>query len=135
MPKAIIFDAFGVLIDASGTKNAALLEYILELRGGYKTALLSNISAQGFWRRFNKEELDTYFDAVVPSEEAGFVKPEPDAYLITAEKLGVKPGECVMVDDRQICVAGAEAVGMQAVLYQSLPQLKTDLKRLLADAL
>ena len=117
------------IADSGEAKNAPLLGFILELRRQYKTAVLSNISMQGFWRRFSREELNTYFDVVVPSAEIGFIKPEPEAYTITAEKLGVAPDQCIMVDDRQACVDGARAVGMQAILYQSLQELAEELAR------
>ena len=89
---------------------------------------------QGLGRRFSKDELDRYFDVVVPSGEIGYIKPEPQAYLITAERLGVKPSECIMVDDRQVCVDGAIAVGMQAILYESLTELTNQLTQLSVDS-
>lgn len=51
--------------------------------------------------------------------------------MITADKLGVRCDECVFIDDRQEYVEGARAVGMQAILYQNLPQLKEDIIKIL----
>ncbi|MGH7240158.1 MAG: HAD family hydrolase, partial [Candidatus Saccharimonadales bacterium] len=56
-------------------KNIALLEYIKKLKENYKTAILSNISTGGIYRRFNEKELEL-FDTVVTSGELGFAKPE-----------------------------------------------------------
>ena len=44
----------------------------------------------------------------------GVPKPEPEAYLMTAKSLGVKPENCLFFDDEELCVEGARAVGMQA---------------------
>jgi HAD superfamily hydrolase (TIGR01509 family) len=59
-------------------------------------------------------------------------KPEPEAYEITADRLGVRLEECVMIDDRLELCEGAQAVGMKAIMYKGLKQLKTDLESLLA---
>jgi FMN phosphatase YigB (HAD superfamily) len=55
-------------------------------------------------------------------------KPEPEIFLLGAERLGVAPEECVFVDDLRENCAGAEAVGMTAILHRgaegTLPQLQ-----------
>ena len=111
-------------------KDRALLSYIGELRKSYKTAILSNVSYEGFWRRFTPDEIGPYFDAIVVSGEIGFAKPEAAAYELTADKLGVRLAECIMIDGREEHCDGARGVGMRAVLYESLPQLKGGLTKL-----
>jgi putative hydrolase of the HAD superfamily len=112
-------------------KNKPLLAYIKELRSRYKTALLSNIISGGLEARFPNNELSNYFDVVVASSNIGFAKPEARAYEITAEKLGVRLDECIMVDDVEAYCLGAEGVGMQAIRYQSFDQMKNELEVLL----
>lgn len=46
------------------------------------------------------------------------VKPEPAAYEAVLADLGARPGEVVFVDDRPANVAGAEAAGITAVLFE-----------------
>ena len=41
-------------------------------------------------------------------------KPDPQAYLLAAEELGVRPEDVVFLDDTPECVDGARAVGMTA---------------------
>jgi len=60
-------------------------------------------------------------------------KPDPRSYLITAQRLGVPPGETVFLDDTEVCVAGARAVGMQAVLFTSTEQAITELESRLGE--
>lgn len=115
------------MVDVGEVQNGPLLTYIKTLRTKYKIGVLSNISPGVFHRRFPEADARKYFDVVIQSGDIGYIKPEAEAYLTAAERLGVAPDECVMVDDRQICVDGAKAVGMQAVLYSSTAQLKTDL--------
>jgi HAD superfamily hydrolase (TIGR01549 family) len=107
-------------------KDTALLGYIQELHQHYKIGLLSNVSRGGITARFTPDEL-AVFDALVPSGDTGFAKPSPEAYEITADRLGVRYHECLMIDDREDYCEGAVAVGMQAIHYLSLAQLKKEL--------
>ena len=116
-------------------RNTELLEYIPKLRKQYKIALLSNISPQGLDARFSAEEQAEYFDVVVASGVIGYAKPEAEAYEITADRLGVRLDECIMIDDRQDYIDAAAALGMQAILYVSFAQLKHDLAQILRNSL
>ena len=115
----------------NGVKNQPLLEYVKELRKEYKIAMLSNVSSGGLEARFSESELSEHFDVVVASFDIGFAKPQAQAYEITADKLGVRCDECVMIDDRQDYCIGARAAGMQAILYESLEQTKGEIQKLL----
>lgn len=115
-------------------KDVELLAYIAELRRSYKTAMLSNITRGGLQRRFAEGELEKYFDVVVASGDIGYAKPEPAAYQITADRLGVRCDECIFVDDREVFVEAARGVGMQALLYEGFGAFKDELARLLGDS-
>jgi putative hydrolase of the HAD superfamily len=112
-------------------RDTKLLDYIKTLRGTYKTALLSNITQQGIERRFPDNELNAYFDEVVISSEIGYTKPDPEAYIITAERLGVTLQECLFTDDRPDYIAAARQCGMQGIVYESFPQFKDALTEVL----
>jgi len=58
------------------------------------------------------------FDATVISGDVGLHKPQPEIYELGAERIGVPPAACVFVDDLRENVAGAESVGMTAVLHR-----------------
>ena len=47
-------------------------------------------------------------------------KPDPQAYLIAAEALGVAPEQVVFLDDTPECALGARAVGMIDILVDPL---------------
>jgi putative hydrolase of the HAD superfamily len=55
-------------------------------------------------------------DAFVDARELGSAKPEPEPYLRAAKALGTVPERVVFLDDTQVCIDGAERVGMTAVL-------------------
>ncbi len=55
------------------------------------------------------------FDQMVDGRTDGVLKPDPRAYLLMAERLGVDATECVFIDDQPGNIAGAQAVGMRTV--------------------
>lgn len=124
-------DEYADTIKNSEIRNQSLLDYIIQLRPRFKTGLLSNVGSGGLEVRFPDDELAIYFDVVVASGDTGFAKPEAQAYEITADRLGVRFEECIMIDDRQDYCQGAVGVGMQAIQYVSFEQMKSDLEKLL----
>jgi putative hydrolase of the HAD superfamily len=71
------------------------------------------------------------FDAIVVSGDVGLHKPEPEIYLLAAERAGAEPGTCVFVDDLRENIAGAEAVGMTGVLHRDPAETLERLEQLL----
>ena len=84
-------------------------------RAGIPTGLISNSWVMDHYDRRLIGEL---FDVVVISAEVGLHKPQPEIYLLAAERLGLEPADCVFVDDLRENCDGAEAVGMTAVLHR-----------------
>ena len=118
-------------IDQGEVRDEALLQWIQSLRKKYKTAMLSNIGRASIERRFSEDELAACFDVVVISGDLGIAKPDPAIYKHTAKQLDVDPDECVFIDDREVYCSGAREVGMKAIVYESLPQLRAELKIIL----
>lgn len=96
--------------------NDELIAYARSLRGQYKIGLLSNIGDHMMDRLFNGT-VQAEFDTVVLSFNEGMIKPDPNIFLLTAERLGVLPEECIMIDDREANCDGARRAGMQAILH------------------
>ncbi len=96
--------------------------------GGLPTGLISNS-----WGRaiYDDDLMDSLFDTVVISGEVGLHKPEPAIYLLACERLGVEPADAVFVDDLRENCAGAEAVGMTAVLHRETDETVRRLEELL----
>jgi len=69
-------------------------------------------------------------DTIVYSHEVGYLKPEPAAYRIVCERLGVAPGEVLFLDDVQANVDGAPAVGMRAITFLNTKQAISNLATL-----
>jgi putative hydrolase of the HAD superfamily len=97
-------------------------------RSGVPTGLISN-SWGG--TTYDLDLIGELFDEVVISGEVGLHKPEPEIFRMGAERIGVPPEECVFVDDLKENCAGAEAVGMTAILHRGADTTLPELERLL----
>jgi putative hydrolase of the HAD superfamily len=98
---------------------------------GIRTGLVTNSWSTSHYDRGLLNEL---FDAVVISAEVGLHKPQPEIYLLAAERLGQEPERCVFVDDLRENCAGAEAVGMTSILHRSADETVARLRELLGIA-
>lgn len=105
------------------------LSLMRRLSRKYPLAMLSNTNEPHYeyWLKVIGSEMKL-FKALVLSFEAHMMKPEPEIYLEAARRLGVKPEECVFIDDVPEYVKGAENAGMKGILFTSAGQLETDLK-------
>lgn len=56
-----------------------------------------------------------YFEVITTGEEALYKKPDPDLFLITAEKLGVDPKECLVIEDSRAGIDAAQRAGMKTI--------------------
>jgi epoxide hydrolase-like predicted phosphatase len=93
---------------------------------GIKTALLSN----SWGNTYPRETWDGLFDDIVISGEVGLRKPEPEIFRLAAERVSLELAECVFVDDLELNVDGARALGMTAVLHTSYDRTRRELESL-----
>lgn len=130
MIRGLLVDYGGVLTDLGGTTSGQppMIGAVLAARqSGIRTALLSNADGPGApvpW-------LNALFDTVVFSGEVGVAKPDPEVYLLTVERLGLRPEECVFVDDLSVNVRGAVAAGLVGVHHTSVDATLDELSALL----
>lgn len=113
-------------------KNFELLEYIAQKKDSYKIGLLSNIGTDWISETFLTESEQSMFDVLLFSHHVGLAKPDPQIFSIMAERLGVEPSDCLMVDDIEANSIGARTTGMQAVTYQNFEQAKRDIEALIS---
>ncbi len=125
-------DEFITVRNLGEVRNEELISFIETLKGIYKLAMVSNInSRERLDSRFLPGQLDQLFDAVIPSGEVGYIKPQPEIYMVAADSLGVQPEECIFIDDIDAFCEGARAVGMQAIHFTSNKQALSELRDLI----
>jgi putative hydrolase of the HAD superfamily len=114
--------------------DAALVEFIRDLRPRYKTAILSNAWSGARATISNEFGLGAVVDAIIISAEEGIAKPDARIYHIAAERLGVLPSEAVFVDDMEENVQAARAVGMRGVQFKDTAQALAEVRLLLNES-
>lgn len=105
----------------------ALLEELKQK--GVPMHAFSNYSS---WYRLIDQKLDLsrYLEWSFVSCNTGIRKPDPEAYRCATRVLGVRPDQCVFVDDQKRNVAAAEAAGMKGILRGTdILSLRSDLAR------
>jgi putative hydrolase of the HAD superfamily len=103
-----------------------------ELReAGVKTGILSNMLADMLAKLRAETDWLPLFDVQVYSCDLGLAKPDEAIYARLIEELGVAPSRTLFVDDISANVEGARRAGLQAVLFESEPQLRDYLADLL----
>ncbi|MFF5468794.1 HAD family hydrolase [Streptomyces achromogenes] len=81
--------------------------------------------------------LDRWFtdERIFSSEDVGRGKPAPDLFLYAAERMGVAPGRCVVVEDSPLGVQAAVAAGMDVYGFTAMtpPERLAGAGRLFSD--
>ena len=111
-------------------RNPEMIAYLRELRErGLRMALLTNNVREWEprWRPM-LPEIDEIFEVVVDSAFVGMRKPEPEIYLLTVERLGVEPSDCVFVDDIAINCDAARELGMAAVWFETTESARAQIE-------
>ncbi|MET9177284.1 HAD-IA family hydrolase [Kitasatospora aureofaciens] len=83
---------------------------------GIRTAVLSNSLGREPYDPYAGFDLHGTFDAVVLSADHGVRKPDPAVFRIVLDTLGVRPEECLFVDDSEENLAAALKLGLTPVL-------------------
>ena len=95
----------------------------------FKIGLLSNNSSQESVRMRDQGLYDC-FDVILISGEIGFSKPDPAAFNLLAERLGVQTNEMIFVDDTERSLSTAEEVGFTPILFKNHDQVVKELEKL-----
>ena len=99
---------------------------VAKLRKNYKVVVFSGTMKERMDYLEEKYEVRNDFDDFVLSFETGFHKNEKEAYEILLERIGCRPDECVLIDDKEIALDFARQFGMKTVLFRNPEQLKAE---------
>ena len=109
--------------------NPAMVGWLEELsEAGMKTAILSNMHADmADYARQNFKWLSRV-TCVTLSAEIRSIKPAPEIYEHCLEGLKVAPQDALFIDDREVNVKGARAMGLHTIQFKSIDQLHGELQ-------
>ena len=125
--------AIALLSDAPNflVVESQLISFIRSSRPVLKSALCSDAPD---WLRGQLNEgwkIADLFDVIIISSEVGLIKPDPEMYLLTLDRLKVLPQEAIFIDDKENNVIGAQAVGMLGIQFKDSAQTLQEIDRIL----
>lgn len=82
---------------------------------GMNTAVASSTSYEKVKEILTEVEVTPYLDLIISGEFFEKSKPDPAIYLKTAELLGVKPEECIAIEDSTAGITAAKCAGMTVI--------------------
>ena len=94
---------------------------------GYLLAVLSNWSAETHARVYQRFEFLHWFDEVIISGREKLIKPDPAIFHLLIDRLQRPAGECLFIDDSAVNVRAARELGIEAILFASPEQLRSEL--------
>jgi putative hydrolase of the HAD superfamily len=104
-------------IFAAEAVDQEVAAFVKSLRPRYKTALLSNAWPEARNSLHERRGLGAVTDMLILSCEERLMKPDTRLYHLAVERLGVAPGEALLVDDSVVNVDGARDAGLCAYHY------------------
>jgi putative hydrolase of the HAD superfamily len=110
------------------TQNIAMLAWQQQLkRRGLLTAILSNLGDNVLASVEREFAWIHNFDVLVWSYQLHIAKPDPAIYRHVLNRLGTLPEETLFLDDKVVNVDAARALGIRALQFSTVDQLRADL--------
>lgn len=91
-------------------------------QAGCKTYLLSNIGKEDYEHLLQHPDLREIVDLTdgqILSYKVGAVKPKPEIYKKLLDTYNLKPEDCFFIDNKQVMVDGAQAVGIDGIVFEN----------------
>jgi putative hydrolase of the HAD superfamily len=129
--RPVDLDGYGARLMNALDRNEPLLAYFrgLHARGVRFAILTNNVREwQPLWRA--RLDADDLFELIVDSGFEGVRKPEPEIYEIVLRRLQLPGDACAFLDDLEVNLPPARAVGMHAVHYRDAEQAIAELDAL-----
>jgi putative hydrolase of the HAD superfamily len=117
------------------TQNPVMLDWQLRLKQcGILTAILSNMGDNVLANMKREFDWLPRFDVLVWSFQLRVAKPDPAIYHHVLKELGTQPEETLFLDDKLVNVEAAQALGIKAIQFSTVENLRADLKATGLDA-
>lgn len=94
---------------------ASVVAHIEAQHGKIPLAVVSGSPRESIVRTLTTLKLLDRFDLLVGAEDYTHGKPNPEPFLVAAERLKVAPADCLVFEDADLGIQAAEAAGMASV--------------------
>src|SRR3984957_6694716 len=89
-------------------------------RDGVRMAVCSNSIRETMDLMIQRADLAQYFEFTLSNQDVKSPKPDPEIYLKAIQRLGLKPEECLIVEDNPNGIRAAQASGAHPLRVQSV---------------
>ncbi|MEP6946204.1 MAG: HAD family phosphatase, partial [Acidobacteriota bacterium] len=108
---------------------AGVIEFLTEAKKlGIKMAVATAAQDANMEFILDGLELRQYFDAITTGSEVKTGKPDPAMFLVSAEKLGVEPTNCIVFEDAIGGFEAAHRAGMKSIGIATVNSVEDILK-------
>ena len=109
-------EVFRQLITEQIRPLPGVIRLLVALRkNGFKLALASSSPRENIDLILEGLRASSYFDIIISAEDVKHAKPDPEVFMLAAERLGVKNERCIVVEDMPAGVSAAKQVGMRCI--------------------
>ena len=85
---------------------------------GFKIALVTACALENMQHSISSEK-QRHFDFILTGDDVSRAKPFPDPYLTAADRLRIKPEECLVVENAPLGIEAAQKAGMYCVAIET----------------
>jgi len=111
-----------------GRLNEPMADFFRSLRPRYQTAMLSNSFVGARREELQRHHFDEMCDLIIYTHEEGIAKPDPRIFELTWKRLGVQPEEMLFLDDHEVNIVAASALGIHAIYCRETEQAIADVR-------
>ncbi|NOK63600.1 MAG: Beta-phosphoglucomutase [Chloroflexi bacterium AL-W] len=106
------------------TRGVALLpgveKWLIQLhKAGWRQAIATAAPKKNATTIVKALNIEPYIDALTSAEDVQHGKPDPQVFLMAAERVGVPPSRCIVVEDAPAGLEGARRAGMRTIGVRS----------------
>ena len=116
------------LVDSANLFKGAI-ELLETLKGKTKVALATMTSRGVIDVFLVKKKIESFFDVVISADEVNNPKPDPEVFLAAANKIGVNPKDCVVIEDSIFGIRAAKAANMKCIAVSTGVYNKKELEK------
>lgn len=90
----------------------------------YRLSVVSSGSAISVHRIVNHLGLSNYFEEIITGDDVKLGKPDPEPFLLAANKMMIAPEKCLVIEDSEAGIEAAKRAGMDSInVYSFIPKI------------
>ncbi len=94
-------------------------EVLRSLHGKVRMGVVTSTSREHFGIAHARSGTAQYLDFIITREDCQHLKPHPEPYLTAVQRHGLRPEECIVVEDSERGLVSARAAGLECLIVVS----------------